>query len=305
MSRSGFAHAWLSMLRISNAPTVVSQVLSGAAVGCYALPAGTTLPLGALVLVLVGVPLSYLAGMILNDVFDAQVDATERPDRPIPSGRISLFIARFVGVSMLLIGISMLAVASPATLPWAIVLGVCILAYDVLHTLSAASFVLMASCRGLVPVIAAFAMTSNADWSILSWTAGAAFAFIAAVSIAARNEMTGFGLIARVAAWSLPVAACAPLGMWGAVAIDPGGALLGSVAVGASLLAAYLVVVGIRTASKHESPRAVPLAVAMWIGAMPAIDAATCFLLGSPTLGALCLGMLMLSRALRPRFAGS
>ena len=293
------------MLRISNAPTVVSQVFAGVAVGCYSLPVGTTLPLGALVLVLVGVLLSYLAGMILNDVFDAQVDATERPDRPIPSGRISLFIARVAGVSMLLIGISMLAVASPVTLPWAIVLGVCILAYDVLHTLSAASFVLMASCRGLVPVIAAFAMTSNADWSILSWTAGAAFAFIAAVSIAARNEMTGFGLIARVAAWSLPVAACAPLGMWGVVAIDPGGALLGTVAVGASLLAAYLVAVGIRTASKRESPRAIPLAVAMWIGAMPAIDAATCFLLGSPTLGALCLGMLVLSRALRPRFAGS
>ena len=88
MSKSGSAHAWLSMLRISNAPTVVSQVFAGAAVGCYALPAGTTLPLSALVLVLVGVPLSYLAGMILNDVFDAQLDATERPDRPIPSGRI-------------------------------------------------------------------------------------------------------------------------------------------------------------------------------------------------------------------------
>jgi 4-hydroxybenzoate polyprenyltransferase len=305
VSRSGSALAWLSMLRISNAPTVVSQVFAGAAVGCYALPVGTTLPLGALVLVLVGVPLSYLAGMILNDVFDAQVDATERPDRPIPSGRISLFIARFFGVSMLLIGISMLAVASPATLPWAIVLGVCILGYDVLHTLSAASFVLMASCRGLVPVIAAFAMTSNADWSILTWTAGAAFAFIAAVSIAARNEMTGFGLIARAAAWSLPVAACAPLGMWGALAIDPGGTLLGSVAVGATFLAAYQVVAGIRTASKPDSPRAVPVAVAIWIGAMPAIDAATCFLLGSPTLGVLCLGMLVLSRALRPRFAGS
>jgi 4-hydroxybenzoate polyprenyltransferase len=293
------------MLRISNAPTVVSQVFAGTAVGWYALPTGTALPLGALVLVLVGVLLSYLAGMILNDVCDARVDATERSDRPIPSGRISLFIARFVGGSMLLIGISMLAVASPATLPWAIVLGVCILAYDMLHTVSAASFVLMASCRGLVPAIAAFAISSNTDWSILAWTTGAAFAFIAAVSIAARNEMTGFGSIARAAAWSLPIAACAPLGMWGAVAIDPEGALLGTVAVGASLLAAYLVAVGIRTASKRESPRAIPLAVAMWIGAMPAIDAATCFLLGSPTLGALCLGMLVLSRALRPRFAGS
>ena len=293
------------MLRISNAPTVVSQVFAGAAVGCCALPTGTPLPLGALVLVLVGVPLSYLAGMVLNDVCDARVDATERPDRPIPSGRISLFVARFVGGSMLLIGISMLAVASPSTLPWAIILGVCILAYDMLHTLSAASFVLMAACRGLVPAIAAFAISSNTDWSILAWTASAAFAFIAAVSIAARNEMIGFGVIARVAACSLPVAACAPLGMWGALAIDPGGALLSSMAVGATFLAAYVVVVGIRTASKRDTPRAVPLAVAMWIGAMPAIDAATCFILGSPAFGVLCLGMLVLSRVLRPRFAGS
>ena len=293
------------MLRISNAPTVVSQVFAGAAVGCCALPTGTPLPLGALVLVLVGVPLSYLAGMVLNDVCDARVDATERPDRPIPSGRISLFVARFVGGSMLLIGISMLAVASPATLPWAIILGVCILAYDILHTLSAASFVLMAACRGLVPVVAAFAISSDTDWSILAWTASAAFAFIAAVSIAARNEMIGFGVIARVAACSLPVAACAPLGMWGALAIDTGGALLSSMAVGATFLAAYVVVVGIRTASKRDTPRAVPLAVAMWIGAMPAIDAATCFILGSPAFGVLCLGMLVLSRVLRPRFAGS
>ncbi|MEY4810247.1 MAG: hypothetical protein RI986_585 [Planctomycetota bacterium] len=293
------------MLRISNAPTVVSQVFAGTAIGWYALPTGTALPLGVLVLVLVGVPLSYLAGMILNDVCDARVDAAERPDRPIPSGRISLLVARFVGGSMLLIGISMLAVASPATLSWAIVLGVCILAYDMLHTFSAASFVLMASCRGLVPAIAAFAISGNTDWSILAWTAGAAFAFIAAVSITARNEMTGFSLIARAAAWSLPVAACAPLGMWGALAIDPGGVLLSSMAVGASFLAAYLVVVGIRTASQRDTPRAVPLAVAMWIGAMPAIDAVTCFILGSPALGVLCLGMLGLSRVLRPRFAGS
>ena len=28
--------------------------------------------------------------MVLNDVFDAEVDARERPERPIPSGRVSL-----------------------------------------------------------------------------------------------------------------------------------------------------------------------------------------------------------------------
>ena len=31
----------------------------------------------------------YAAGMVLNDAFDAELDARERPERPIPSGRIS------------------------------------------------------------------------------------------------------------------------------------------------------------------------------------------------------------------------
>jgi 4-hydroxybenzoate polyprenyltransferase len=102
------------MLRISNAPTVVSQVFAGAAVGWYALPFGTAIPLGPLVLVVVGVLMSYLAGMVLNDVCDARVDAAERPERPIPSGRVSLLIARFVGGFVLLIGVSM-ATGMPRT----------------------------------------------------------------------------------------------------------------------------------------------------------------------------------------------
>ncbi len=36
----------------------------------------------------------YLAGMVLNDVFDAQLDARERPERPIPSGRIARAVGR-------------------------------------------------------------------------------------------------------------------------------------------------------------------------------------------------------------------
>ena len=32
----------------------------------------------------------YLGGMVLNDVFDARLDAVERPERPIPSGRVSI-----------------------------------------------------------------------------------------------------------------------------------------------------------------------------------------------------------------------
>mgnify|MGYP002528113346 CR=1 FL=1 len=49
--------------------------------------------------------LLYTAGMVLNDVFDVQVDSRERPDRPIPSGQISLSWARWLGFEFLVIGI--------------------------------------------------------------------------------------------------------------------------------------------------------------------------------------------------------
>lgn len=45
----------------------------------------------------------YWTGMILNDYFDRDIDANERPNRPIPSGRISpagaLFVAMFLNVT--------------------------------------------------------------------------------------------------------------------------------------------------------------------------------------------------------------
>src|SRR6185312_166078 len=51
--------------------------------------------------------LLYLSGMVLNDVFDAEVDAVERPERPISSGRISLRAATTVGWSMLVAGVGL------------------------------------------------------------------------------------------------------------------------------------------------------------------------------------------------------
>ena len=47
----------------------------------------------------------YLAGMVLNDVFDRQIDAQERPRRPIPSGRVSVQSAMTVGAMLMLAGI--------------------------------------------------------------------------------------------------------------------------------------------------------------------------------------------------------
>jgi 4-hydroxybenzoate polyprenyltransferase len=79
--------------------------------------------------------LLYLSGMVLNDVFDAEVDARDRPERPIPSGRIAYRIAAFVGWAMLASGVLAAAITSyiardgrPALV--AASLAACIVLYD-------------------------------------------------------------------------------------------------------------------------------------------------------------------------------
>src|SRR2546423_324402 len=42
----------------------------------------------------------YMAGMVLNDFFDAQVDARQRPRRPIPSGRVRRGTAGWLGAGL-------------------------------------------------------------------------------------------------------------------------------------------------------------------------------------------------------------
>jgi len=84
-----------------------------------------------------GVPLSFLyaAGMVLNDAFDATLDAKERPERPIPSGRISRATAFQAGFSLLVLGIALACFASwqlqsrtPAVV--AALLAFAVIAYD-------------------------------------------------------------------------------------------------------------------------------------------------------------------------------
>ncbi len=47
----------------------------------------------------------YLAGMVLNDLFDREIDARERPHRPIPSGRISLSRAALFASGLIVMGL--------------------------------------------------------------------------------------------------------------------------------------------------------------------------------------------------------
>lgn len=79
-------------------------------------------PLAAIALGLAS-GLLYLAGMVLNDVFDIEIDRVERPARPLPSGRIPLGWARNLGLTLLASGVAAgwaagLALPNNSPLPW-------------------------------------------------------------------------------------------------------------------------------------------------------------------------------------------
>lgn len=91
--------AYLQLMRPANILTAWADVLAGLAT------VNTSINLvfvGFLILSTTGL---YGGGVVFNDVFDAQLDASERPERPIPSGRTSRQEAIVLGSLLLSMGI--------------------------------------------------------------------------------------------------------------------------------------------------------------------------------------------------------
>ncbi|MGE0610099.1 MAG: UbiA family prenyltransferase, partial [Pirellulales bacterium] len=89
----------LQLCRIPNVFTAAADVLMGYLFTHSSLePWRFSLPLVAASCLL------YTAGMVLNDVFDLDIDARERPHRPLPSGRISPRVAGWLGAELMLMG---------------------------------------------------------------------------------------------------------------------------------------------------------------------------------------------------------
>ena len=96
--------AYVRLFRLPNVFTAIADVLMGYLfVRWPEVDPPTYLATHCLPLLL-GSALMYTAGMVLNDVFDIEVDRVERPERPLPSGRIAVGWARWLGFEMLFAG---------------------------------------------------------------------------------------------------------------------------------------------------------------------------------------------------------
>ena len=171
---------WLILGRISNLPTVWSNVLAGI------LLAGSGLELRFWP-VFVATSLFYEGGMLLNDAFDRNIDSRERPDRPIPAGRIATRTVFAAGFALLVLGGAFLWPFGGATMAAGAVLAVCIVAYDVHHKGVAWSPCLMGACRALAYLVAGFAVTMHPE-PRLYWAALASASYVAGLSFAAKQE---------------------------------------------------------------------------------------------------------------------
>ena len=132
----------------------------------------------------------YGGGVVFNDVFDAQLDQIERPERPIPSGAASRLSATILGASLLLGGVAAAFQVNQTSGLVAAVVALLALLYNavskhhpVLGPLN------MGACRGgnLLLGLSAVPAAVGAYW----YLALLPVVYIAAITVISRGEVHG------------------------------------------------------------------------------------------------------------------
>jgi len=147
-----------SIWRLVRLPNVFTA-LADVALGYLFVTQGTAVNIPLFLLLLGSSACLYMAGMVLNDVFDVEQDTRERPHRPIPSGAISLGVAQQIGWGLLAGGVVLAGCAAGLSLRitdlwWrsfvvAIAIAVAIVLYDKFLKTTVWGPVLMGLCRML------------------------------------------------------------------------------------------------------------------------------------------------------------
>jgi 4-hydroxybenzoate polyprenyltransferase len=262
------------LVRLPASLTVPGDVWSGAA--CLAAP-----PVGGAGAMPLASVLLYCSGMALNDWADRGVDAVERPERLIPSGRMPASTALGVAAALASTGLALTAVsggwrATRVSIP----LVALVATYDLLAKDSPLGPVVMASTRGLDVLLGATQSPAAAlapAAAIATHTAG--------VTLLSRGEVHGTGTAASSAALAATAAAAAAVVV---ATLRDGSARPLHRACAVALAAAYVVTVGgaqARTLSAPDAPT-VRRATGAGIGGLTLLQAAWLASRGRPVVAA-------------------
>ena len=264
------------LVRAPAALSVPGDVLAGAA-AAGALDRRTPALAGASVLL-------YWAGMAANDWADRRLDAVERPERPIPSGRVSPSAAFGLAAGLTAAGVALATAAGGRrAAAVAVPLATAVWGYDLAAKNTAAGPAVMAACRGLDVLLGASPGPTRAGRGGAAAGRELVRALPAALTVAAhtwtvtalsRREVTG-------ADRRLPQATLAGTALVAATALgraDP---------VPVALAAGYATRYGSAQARvlNDPSPGRVRAAVAAGITGLPALQGALTARAGSRLLG--------------------
>jgi 4-hydroxybenzoate polyprenyltransferase len=135
----------------------------------------------------------YLAGIVLNDVFDREIDARERPRRPIPSGEVSVAFASLLGAGLLGAGVAIAAWVGRSPGMVAVALAVCILVYDRWAKHTRLGPLVMGSCRGLdVAMAISTGLALDGAWPTIAVAGPVVLGlYVTGLTYIARDEVDG------------------------------------------------------------------------------------------------------------------
>ncbi len=184
--KSASIRGWLELLRIPNLLTVPGDPLAGWALATAGAAVGIPWT------VCVASVLFYAAGLLLNDVADVAEDRIARPNRPIPSARVSRAAAAWAAVAFAAAGLVLCFRVSPKTGFAAVELVVMVCLYDLwFKRLPVVGPVAMGFCRGLNVMLGAAAAPACPTTTAVLVAAGAETLYIAVVTHLARRETRG------------------------------------------------------------------------------------------------------------------
>lgn len=238
--------ASLELMRPANIVTAFADILAGAAAALAVTVSynGTGFPVDSVLFWLLMSTFGlYGGGIVFNDVFDADLDARERPERAIPSGRISKAYTTLLGILLFVIGIlSAFWVNSTAGLI-ATGIAICALIYDAAakhHVVFGP--LTMGSCRGGNLLLGASIMP--ASLYVLWFIAIIPILYIGAITLISRGEVqggnkaTGYTATATVALITLALLLLFLLPAYNLVSATPFALLFGAMVIPAFAAAA-------------------------------------------------------------------
>ena len=182
----GFAR----LARPANLPTAAADILAGVAISCFfsgIAPAHFFLvEAEAIVFLVLASVFLYAGGVVLNDVFDAKLDAVERPERAIPSGVVSVKEAAVFGIILMLLGCLLASWVTDFSASIAIILAATIYIYDAIakkHAFFGPA--VMGLCRGLNLLLG----ISILGELPMMWVAIIPVLYIFAITLISRGEV--------------------------------------------------------------------------------------------------------------------